>query len=124
MDELLKQKLMENGADVEGTLQRFRGNGDLYLRFLKKLKDDQNYAKLKEYVEQGDYEEAFKAAHTVKGVSANLGLTPILDASSALTELFRNKTDASSVDMPEVNSQMAALDDAYGRFMKIIEEMV
>ena len=44
MSELLKQKLKENGADVEGTLHRFMNNEALFLKFILKFKYDQNYA--------------------------------------------------------------------------------
>ena len=97
MSELLKQKLKENGADVEGTLHRFMNNDALFLKFILKFKDDQNYAILKKHLDEKNYEEAFKAAHTLKGVSANLGLNPIFDRASAVTELLRGK-DASEVD--------------------------
>ncbi len=121
MSELLKQKLKENGADVEGTLHRFMNNDALFLKFILKFKDDQNYAKLKQYLDEKNYEEAFKAAHTLKGVSANLGLNPIFDRASAVTELLRGK-DASEVDDAKVEEEKNALEAAYKLFIQIIEE--
>lgn len=120
MDELLKQQLIDYGADVEGTLHRFMGNEALFLKFLLKFKDDTNYAGLTESLEQENYEEAFKYAHTLKGVSANLGLNPICEPVSALTELLRGKT-ASEVDKGQVAEKKATLEEAYVRFMKLIE---
>lgn len=119
MDESLKRKLIENGADVEGTLHRFMGNEALFLKFLLKFRDDQNYAGLTECLDQGNYEEAFKYAHTLKGVSANLGLDPVCGPVSALTELLRGKA-ASEVDADQVAAQRAALEEAYGRFVELI----
>lgn len=119
MDELLKQKLIENGADVEGTLHRFMGNEALFAKFLLKFKDVKNYAGLVESLDQGNFEEAFKYAHTLKGVSANLGLDPVCKPVSALTELLRGKA-ASEVDMEQVAAQRTALEEAYGRFMELI----
>lgn len=121
MNEQLKQILVENGADVEGTLHRFMGNGALFLKFLVKFKDDQNFVLLRNSIEQKDYEEAFKAAHTLKGVSANLGLTPIYDSASKLTELLRGKAP-SEVDVEKVTQEKAALEESYRLFIKIIEE--
>lgn len=121
MSEQLKQKLKENGADVEGTLHRFMGNDALFLKFILKFKDDQNYAILKEHLDQKNYEEAFKAAHTLKGVSANLGLNPIFDRASAITELLRGK-EASEVDVQKVEEEKDALEQAYQLFIGIIEE--
>lgn len=121
MSELLKQKLKENGADVEGTLHRFMNNDALFLKFILKFKDDQNYAILKKHLDEKNYEEAFKAAHTLKGVSANLGLNPIYERASAVTELLRGK-EASEVDVEKVEEEKNALEEAYHRFIRIIEE--
>lgn len=121
MNEQLKQKLIENGADVEGTLHRFMGNGALFLKFLLKFKDDQNFVLLRDSLDQKDYEEAFKAAHTLKGVTANLGLSPICDSASKLTELLRGKAP-SEVDAEKVTQEKEALEASYQLFIKIIEE--
>ena len=37
-----------------------------------------------------DYKEAFRAAHTIKGVCANLGFDVLFRVSGELTELLRN----------------------------------
>ena len=68
MSELLKQKLKENGADVEGTLHRFMNNDALFLKFILKFKDDQNYAILKKHLDEKNYEEAFKRAEYGRSV--------------------------------------------------------
>lgn len=120
MDEWLKQQLIDDGADVEGALHRFMGNGALYLKFLTKFRNDTNYAGLTESLDQENYEEAFKYAHTLKGVSANLGLDPICRPVSALTELLRGKA-AAEVDQGSVAEQRAILDEAYVRFVKLFE---
>lgn len=120
MDELLKQKLIENGADVEGTLHRFMGNEALFLKFLLKFKDDTNCRGLMESLDQGNYAEAFKYAHTLKGVSANLGLDPICRPASALTELLRGKEEP-DVDKEQVAAQRAALEEAYTLFVGLLD---
>lgn len=121
MDELFKQKLIENGADVDGTIHRFMGNAGLFLKFLGKFKDDKNFVLLRESIEKKDYEEVFRAAHTLKGVSANLGLNPICDAASRLTELVRGKT-AEEVDEAKVAAEKEAIEESYRVFIGIIEE--
>lgn len=121
MDELFKQKLIENGADVDGTIHRFMGNAGLFLKFLGKFKDDKNFILLRESIEKKDYEEVFRAAHTLKGVSANLGLNPICDAASRLTELVRGKT-AEEVDEAKVAAEKEAIEESYRNFIGIIEE--
>ena len=58
-------------------------------KFLSKFLADKSYANLKEAIAAGNVEEAFRAAHTLKGVCLNLGFDNLYKASSAITEIFR-----------------------------------
>lgn len=122
MDESFKKRLEECGADVETTVKRFMGNEAMYEKFLKKFKDNSNYSGLAESLEAGNYEEAFKCAHTLKGVSANLGLDPIYKASSDLTEEFRGKTDG-EVDKARVQEIWQELQCAYQTFEELLSTL-
>ena len=44
-------------------------------------------------MEGGQRQEAFRAAHTLKGVSANLGFDRLQASAGRLTELLRPETD-------------------------------
>ena len=52
---------------------------------------DENFAQLEQAIEQDDYARAFENAHALKGVSGNLGLAPMQQPISELTELLRAK---------------------------------
>ena len=58
-------------------------------KFVLKFLDDTSYANLKEALATGNVEEAFRAAHTLKGVCLNLGFDNLYKASSAITEILR-----------------------------------
>lgn len=122
MDESFKLKLEESGADVQSTLRRFMGKEELYLKFLKKFPEDQNYQKLGESLEAGNYEEAFRNAHTLKGVAANLGLVPVQTVVSGLVEELRNKS-AEEVDVPKANAMLQDLKKEYEKFVEIINSI-
>lgn len=122
MDEGFKSKLEESGADVQSTLRRFMGKEELYLKFLKKFPEDQNYQKLGESLEAGNYEEAFRNAHTLKGVAANLGLVPVQTVVSGLVEELRNKS-AEEVDVPKANAMLQNLKKEYEKFVEIINSI-
>lgn len=122
MDEKLKCQLEENGADVAGTLRRFMGNEAIYRKFLGKFCADPNYEDLVRNLEQKNYEEAFKCAHTLKGVAANLGLNPLCRAVSDLTEELRNKTPE-SIDEAAVTAKLEKTVAAYNVFYKIINSL-
>ena len=76
------------GADYQNTLNRIP-NEAFIKKFELKYLDDNSYANLKEAIAAGNVEEAFRAAHTLKGVCLNLGFDNLYIASSAITEIFR-----------------------------------
>ena len=62
-------------------------------RFITKFLDDGSFSQLCEAMEDGRREEAFRAAHTLKGVSANLGFDRLQASADKLTELLRPEGD-------------------------------
>lgn len=122
MDATFKAKLEELGADVDNTVHRFMGKETLYLNFLGKFQKDQSFSNIERYLEEQNAEEAFKAAHTLKGVAANLGLDPIANSASDLTELFRGKQQFSDVDMEKLEKTKTELHDTYYALLKVITE--
>ena len=82
------------GANVEEGLGRCLSNEAFYLRLVDKALQDPSFDRLKEAVAAGDLEKGFEAAHALKGVMANLALTPILTPVQEITELLRNRTQA------------------------------
>ena len=79
------------GADYNSTMARFMGKEAMYLKFLDMLFKDDNLEKLGTALEQQDYEAAFAAAHTLKGVVGNMGLTPLFNAVCASVESLRKR---------------------------------
>ena len=88
------EKLKEFGADTEEGLGRCLNNEAFYLRLVSKALDDAAFDRLSEAVAAGDLDAAFAAAHALKGVLANLALTPIADVTAEMTELLRAKKEA------------------------------
>jgi len=81
------------GADVDEALVRCLNNESFYLMLVQKAVQDPNFDRLPEAVAAGDLEKAFEAAHALKGVLANLALTPILKPVQEITELLRSRTE-------------------------------
>ncbi len=75
-----------NYADVSSRLPSER----LIRKFVLKFLDDPSYELLCKAMEEKNYEEAFRAAHTIKGVCQNLSFTRLLGSSSALSEALRH----------------------------------
>ena len=77
------------GGDYAATLSRFLGNEAMYLRFLDMFFQDENLRQLGDALEVGDLSRAFEAAHSLKGVTGNMGLTPLYETICAIVEPLR-----------------------------------
>ena len=88
---LLERLFLEYGADYQRTMRRFMGNEALYYRLLPKLFQDSSLKQLGEALESNNMQAAFEAAHTLKGVAANLGLTPLYEAVCEIVEPLRSE---------------------------------
>ena len=86
------EKLRAWGADVDEAMERCLNNEAFYLRLVDKALQDPNFDRLKDAVGAGNLDKGFEAAHALKGVMANLALTPILIRVQEITELLRNRT--------------------------------
>ena len=76
------------GADLEGIKRRLPKES-LIQKLLLMLPRDRSYEELKAGLEAGDYDAAFRAAHTLKGVALNLGVTPLAQSAATLTDALR-----------------------------------
>ena len=77
-------------SDFEGVLGRM-GSEAMVKRFALKFLDDPSYENLVKAVEEQNAEDAFRAAHTLKGICLNLGLDRLYKVSALLTEKLRGR---------------------------------
>ena len=63
----------------------------LVKKFVGKFLADQSYQLLESSLRSEDFEEAFRAAHTLKGVAQNLSFTRLYQSSHEITEALRTK---------------------------------
>ena len=75
-------------ADYEGVIGRIGSEG-LVKRFALKFLDDPSYLNLEKAIQEQNVEEAFRAAHTLKGICLNLGFDRLYKVSEELTEKLR-----------------------------------
>lgn len=86
------EKMGANYAEVSSRLR----SDKLIEKFIGIFLDDKSFDTLRSRLESGNREEAFRAAHTLKGICANLSFTKLLASTSQLTEELRRKTDSVS----------------------------
>lgn len=65
-------------------LARVRGNATLYKRMLGMFVGSTEFAALEEALAAGDWARGADVAHAIKGMTGNLSLTAIFDASTEL----------------------------------------
>lgn len=84
-------------------------------RFVLKFLNDQTMNNLRSAIAAGDIAVAFREAHTLKGVSANLAFSDLQKAASNLTEQLRGQ------NAPANGALVAAVEDAYAAVVSAIE---
>lgn len=85
----LYNKISGNYADVQGRLMK----DSLIEKFALMYLQDTSYDTLIEAISAGNLEGQFHAAHSLKGVCANLGFSELQVAASQLTEQLRPRTE-------------------------------
>jgi len=83
------QKLDGDFAQVEKRLS----SENLVKRLITKFLDDGSFSQLRIAMEEGNRDKAFRAAHTLKGVSGNFSLSRLYSSVSRLAELLRPEAE-------------------------------
>jgi len=104
------------GGDYQGVSELLMSD-ELIMTFLKKFSKSCGYDELEAAVCAGDIEQSFRAAHTLKGTSANIRLTRLQDAASDLTEQLRPRT------APADEALMELVRVRYREIMEAIERL-
>ena len=112
------QEMGGSYADVSARLP----SPSLVQRFVCKFPEDKSFEALESAMESGSREGAFRAAHTLKGVCANLSFSRLLHSASALTEILRPESPAIPESafalMDQVRCDYAVTVGAIRRFMQ------
>lgn len=108
----------EIGGDYAAAIMRLQSDA-LVGRFIVKFLDDRSCPDTVEAWRSGDEKAAFEAAHTAKGVCANLAITSLATLSSDITEALRPGNDdvRANTDVDDLVNQF---DVAYRNVSKAI----
>ena len=117
MNKAISAALTEAGTNVSETLARFSGNEELYLRFLRRFSGDPSFAEMERALGDGRLRDAADACHTLKGISANLGLSPLCAACTELMAAFRGG------DPAELERPLTAVREAYDRAVELVRRV-
>lgn len=96
----IKECYEKCGGDYEKVVARLC-NEAVVQKFLIKFLEDNSYESIFENLKENKLEDAFRAAHTLKGVCQNLGLENLYRSSFEVTEALRNGENATTKEMME-----------------------
>lgn len=113
-----KKLFEEYGGDYTATMARFMNNEAMYMKFLNMLFKDDNLDKLSEAIKNNDLNAAFEAAHTLKGVVANMGLTPMYEAVNSIVEPLRLRKEN-----PEYPILLEKIQAEYARVIELHKQL-
>lgn len=117
MTEDQKTALNRLSVDFDEVLERFAGNEELYLKCLHKFVSGNSFDDMVRAFEEGNVTDAFEAAHSLKGVSGNLGFKRLYSDVKEITEIFRaGRLDISAGDLSEVK-------EAYSEVLDVINSL-
>ena len=106
------EKLKEFGVDVESGLKRCVNNEALFLRLVAMVPGNDSFNKLYTSIENKSFDEAFTAAHSLKGILSNLSINNMLKPVQEITELLRSKTDCDySMYLVEIEKMRKKLEE-------------
>lgn len=113
------EKLRIADIDVEDGLHRFMSNEQMFVKYLKKFIDNDQYQALKMEIDRNpiDVKEAFERAHALKGICANLSMAGILTVLNPMVESLR----AGSVE--GVKENMIKLSAQYDKVITVLKQL-
>ncbi len=98
--------------DVPSAKERFMNNEALYKRFLLKFPANPVMADLEQHLKDGNVDEAFRDAHTMKGMVGNLSLNKLIGIAAKVTETLRAGKKPGEEEMDELRTAYNAAVEA------------
>ena len=112
----LRAALSSYGIDYGDAMDRFGGNAELFFRLARKYLDGDNYARLVSAMEMHDFDEAYRQAHSLKGVAGNLSFTKLYNiAAEIASNLREGEYVAAESYLPDAEAAHERIVEALGK---------
>lgn len=105
------------GGDYAEITSRFQNDARI-IRFLGMLPKDDSMDALRAAMDKGDAPTAFRAVHTLKGISLNLGLGALAAACSDMAESLRGRDT-----LPEDTALYTAVQTEYAKVREALDQL-
>lgn len=104
------------GGDYAGVIGRLRTD-ERVAKFVTMFADDESYNNLVAHMAAQNWEEAFRAAHTLKGISRDMGFIDLSEYASEITEALRaDEHDRAQELLPPVQEEYQHVAEAIAAF--------
>lgn len=84
-----KDALRKLDVDVDGSIARFSGKEERYVKYLRLFSEDESFDGLLDALAAGEVEQAFDYCHTLKGLVNNLGFEKMMPVIYDACEILR-----------------------------------
>ena len=105
------------GVNTREAIERMNNNSAFYIKMLGRFKGELENHEVMSYIESGDLETAVANAHTLKGLTGNLSLTPLFKAYTDVVALLRAndpvKAKQAMTDALPIQSDIVACIEKY-----------
>ena len=118
----LKECYEAMGADYDEVMSRLKTE-ERVQKFLIKVLADPSYTLLCDSIAAKNVEEAFRAAHTLKGVGQNLSLTKMYESASVLADILRDRHDYGDDIEPAFEQAKADYETTMSAIRKLADEV-
>ena len=108
-------ELANRGVNLEEAMDRFMNNEQMYVKYIMQLPKDNTYTVLVQSLNEQNIQEAFEAAHRLKGITANLAMWKINEKLKLVVDNLKKGI------MPE-ETQWLAFDTEYQEMMTFIQQ--
>lgn len=118
---LLKECYDAFGGSYESIKERI-SKDEIIKKFVINFLSESSFEYLCKELEEKNYEEAFRAAHSLKGVCASLSFQSLLTSISSLTELLRN-SEQKEINEEECEKQLELVRKDYNEVIEAIRNL-
>lgn len=105
------------GVNTNEAIARLNNNSAFYIKMLGKFTGELENHEVMSYIESGDLQTAVSNAHTLKGLTGNLSLTPLYSAYTDIVAMLRANDPAKAkqilTDILPVQSDIVACIEKY-----------
>lgn len=114
----LREIYEQFNGDYDSVLQRLRSD-ERITKYLVKFVNNHIDTLIKQALEEGDYETAFRESHNLKGICANLNMDQLGRSASELTEALRGRNPEG-----DISSLVEAMQKDYDMTISALNNLI